>query len=244
MFRFVAQCGRRAYHSTSHPASNIIINKQSPQGILFTKALEHVPKYGFSKMAINAAVADLGYSDSIQSAVSATSNHSQEFLLVLFWLKFQRQNLYDHVLNPKSKFHSIGDEYERGAYLLKERLLYNEPVIGHLTEVLSRLVLPYNWQLSLEELHNLSDDIAFYAGDESNDSAWYAKRFLLSTIYVKSELFMILDTSANFERTKQFVDESVASMKTLGYSYSSVEQWAVFNAISTVNLIKSQLTRG
>lgn len=222
----------------------MIINTKSPQGILFSEALKHVPKYGFTKKAINAAVADLGYSDSIQSAVSATSKHSQEFLLVLFWLKYQRQNLYDHVLNEESKFHSIGDEYQRGAYLVKERLLYNEPVIEHLSEALSRLVLPYNWQLSLEELHNLSDDIAFYAGDESNDSAWYAKRFLLSTIYVKSELFMILDSSLNFERTKQFVDESVASMKTLGYSYNSVEQWAVFNAISTVNLIKSQLTRG
>lgn len=244
MFRLISRCSRRAYHSTSHPASNIIVNKRTPQGVLFSKALDYVPKYGFSKNSINAAVADLGYSDSIQSAVSALSQHSPEYGLVLFWLQSQRQKLYDHALNENADFHNIGDEYSRAAYLIKERLGYNEPIIDHLSEALSRLILPYNWQLSLEELHNLSDDIAFYAGDESNDSAWYAKRFLLSTIYVKSELFMLQDSSAGFERTHAYVDESVAAMKTMGYSYSSVEQWAMFNAISIVNLIKSQLTRG
>lgn len=244
MFIYLARCGRRAYHSTSHPSSNIIVNKNSPQGLLFSKAVERIPALGFTKDAINAAVADLGYLDSIQSAVSATSPHSQAYLLVLFWLKYQRQNLYDHVLQKDTKFHTISDEYARVSYLLQQRLQYNEPVINHLTDALSHLVLPYNWKLSLEELHNLSDDIAFYAGDESNDSAWYAKRFLLSTIFIKSELFMLLDSSPNFERTKQFVDESVASMKTLGYAYSSVEQWTAFNAISLINLIKSQLTRG
>lgn len=244
MFRYFTRSMVRTYHSTSHTASNLIINKGSPEGILFTKALDHVPTFGFTKKAINAAVADVGYLDSIQSAVLASSRHSPELLLILFWLKFQRQKLHDQISQSSSAFHNLNDEYGRAAWLLKERLTYNEPIIPHLSDALARLVIPYNWQLAMDELHNLSDDIAFYAGDESNDSAWYAKRFLLSTIYVKSELFMLLDSSPQFERTQKFVDESVASMQTLGYSYNSVEQWAVFNAISTVNLIKSQLTRG
>lgn len=244
MFRSFARPLVRTYHSTSHPASNLIINKSSPEGVLFSKALEHVPKFGFTTRAINAAVADGQYLDSIQSAVLATSRHSPEYLLILFWLKFQRQRLYDDISKPDSEFHTLSDEYGRAAWLLKQRLRYNEPVMQHLSDALARLVIPYNWQLSLEELHNLSDDVAFYAGDNSNDSAWYAKRFLLSTIYVRSELFMLLDASPQFERTQKFVNESIASMKTLGYSYTSVEQWAVFNAISTLNLIKSQLTRG
>ena len=48
---------------------------------------------------------------------------------------------------------------------------------------------------SLDELHNLSDDIAFYAGDTSNDFAWYSKRLGFSSIYVSSEVFMLQDTS-------------------------------------------------
>lgn len=98
--------------------------------------------------------------------------------------------------------------------------------------------------LSLEELHNLSDDVAFYAGDMSNDLAWYAKRLLFSSIYVKSELYMLQDSSADFQKTKEFVESSVKSVETMGNSYNAVEEWSMFNAISLVNLIKSQVARG
>ncbi|KAF7999097.1 hypothetical protein HF325_006629 [Metschnikowia pulcherrima] len=167
-----------------------------------------------------------------------------EQLLVLFWLKLQRQELYDHVLDTKLPFHQIRNEYDRAAYLLNKRLSFNEPVIEQLSGALAQLVLPYNVALSLEELHNLSDDVAFYAGDMSNDTAWYAKRLLLSSIYVKAELFQLQDNTERFSRTKEFVESKVASVKNMGYAYSSVEQWAIFNAILLVNLIKSQLARG
>ncbi|GEQ68114.1 hypothetical protein JCM33374_g1781 [Metschnikowia sp. JCM 33374] len=234
----------RTYHSTSHPASNIIINAKSPEAVLFSKAIEHVPKFGFSKKAIDTAVRDLEYSDSIQSAITASTGHTSEYSLVLFWLKSQRQKLYDHVLDVQSPFHKISDEYDRAAYLLNKRLSFNKPVIGQLTGALSQLVMPYNVVSSLEELHNLSDDVAFYAGDMSNDSAWYAKRLLLSSIYVKSELFSLQDTSKDFADSIEYVNQSVSSVKSMGYAYTSIEQWAVFNAISSVNLIKSQLARG
>ncbi|OBA16949.1 COQ9-domain-containing protein [Metschnikowia bicuspidata var. bicuspidata NRRL YB-4993] len=234
----------RAYHSISHPASNVIVHSKSPEAVLFSKAIEHVPRHGFSKTAIDAAVADLQFLDLIQSAISASLGRSMEFLFVLFWLKMQRQKLQDHVLDAGLPFHQIGDEYDRAAYLLNKRLLYNRPVIGQLLGALAQLVVPYNVALSLEELHNLSDDVAFYAGDMSNDTAWYAKRMLLSSIYVKSELFLLQDNSRDFERTRRFVDSSVASVRSMGSAYTSVEQWAVFNAISLVNLIKSQLARG
>lgn len=234
----------RAYHSTHHTASNVIVNAKTPEAILLSKAIEHVPTLGFSRASIDAAVQDLGYLDSIQSVVTASSTHSPEYSLVLFWLKSQRQKLYDEVLNPKLDFHAVKDEYDRVLYLINKRLLYNEPIIGLLSEALAQLVVPYNWGTSLEELHNLSDDVAFYAGDMSNDSAWYAKRLLFSSIYVKSELYMLQDSSDNFERTRQYVDSSVASVKAAGASYNAVEQWTFFNAISLVNLIKSQLARG
>lgn len=234
----------RAYHLISHPASNRIVHINSPEAVLFTKAIEHVPKYGFTKKAVDSAVRDLKYLDSIQSAITALLGHSMEQLLVLFWLKLQRQELYDHVLDTKLPFHQIRNEYDRAAYLLNKRLSFNEPIIKQLSGALAQLVLPYNVALSLEELHNLSDDVAFYAGDMSNDTAWYAKRLLLSSIYVKAELFQLQDNTNGFSRTKEFVESKVASVKNMGYAYSSVEQWAIFNAILLVNLIKSQLARG
>lgn len=234
----------RAYHSTHHTASNVIVNTKSPGAILLTKAIDHVPTLGFTKASIDAAVNDLGYLDSIQSVVTASSNHSLEFSLVLFWLKLQRQKLYNEVTDPNLTFHSVKDEYDRVLYLINKRLLYNEPVMGLLSQALAQLAAPYNVGASLEELHNLSDDVAFYAGDMSNDSAWYAKRLLFSSIYVKSELYMLQDSSENYERTRLLVESSVANVKAAGASYDAVEQWTFFNAISLVNLIKSQLARG
>lgn len=247
MLRFARQLCRplaRAYHSTSHTASNIIVDATTPEAILLTKAIEHIPRLGFTKASIDAAVKDLGYLDSIQSLVTASSPHSAEFSLVLFWLKLQRQKLYNEVLDPNLAFHTVKDEYERVLYLLNKRLLYNKPIVGLLGLALSQLVMPYNLGSSMEELHNLSDDVAFYAGDNSNDSAWYAKRLLFSSVYVKSELYMLQDTSEDFERTRKFVESSVSSIKAAGASYNAVEQWTLFNAILMVNLIKSQLARG
>lgn len=243
MFRHSLRLAR-AYHSVSHPASNVIVNMKSPESILLAKAIEKVPTFGFTKAAVNAAVKDLEYLDSIQTALSVSSTHSPEFLLVLFWLKLQRQRLHDHVMDRSLKFHDIKNEYDRAAYLINTRLTYNEPVVGQLSQALGQLIAPYNIGSSLEELHNLSDDVAWYAGDESNDSAWYAKRLLLSSVYVKSELYMLQDSSENFTRTKEFVKSSVASVAAMGSSYNAVEQWTAFNAISMVNLIRSQLTRG
>lgn len=240
--RFARFAPAMGYHSTLHP--NILINTKAPELILLSKALDYLPKYGFHKQCVDDAVRDLGYADSLQSVIAANPlNELAELQLTLFWLKHQRQKLKDHVMDPELEFHKIPDEYDRAAYLLKKRLSYNEPVVGQLALGLSQLVLPYNWSASLAELHALSDDIAFYAGDMSNDLAWYAKRLLLSSIYVKLELYMLLDR-APFDSTNSFVDRNVHAVRVMGDSYNAVEQWSFFNAVSLLNLIRSQLARG
>lgn len=241
MFRLILRSSR-SYHSVSH--ANTIVNPKLPETLLLGQALKHVPELGFSQRSISAAVADLNMLDSLQLVLSASSSHSPEFLLVLFWLKNLRQRLWDHVCDKELPFHNVANEYDRAAYLLKMRLSYNQPIAHRMKEALAQLVAPYNWAAALGELHNLSDDVAFYAGDDSHDLAWYAKRLALSSIYVKSELFMLQDRSENYTRTEAFVDSSVASLKAAGAGYNAVEQWTAFTAISTVNLIRSQLARG
>lgn len=234
----------RLYHSVSHPASNAIIRAKLPETALLTKAVSLIPQYGFTQRSIDAAVKEMGLSDAIQTVLtSSPKNYSPEAALTLFWLKYQRQKLHDMVMDPEAEFHKIRDEYDRAAYLLKTRLDFNKPVALHLKQALGQLVLPYNWPGSLEELHNLSDDIAFYAGDSSNDSAWYTKRLSFSTVYVKSELFMLQDSSPDFARTHRYVEDSIRNMKQAGDAYNAVEQWSVFNAISLWNLIRSQAAR-
>lgn len=237
--------GVRKYHSGDQPASNLIIDASRIENKLLTKSLEYIPKYGFSDKCITDAIKELNYSDSIQSVLNASQgSSSSELQLMIHWLKTQRQNLIHDISDENSDFHKISDEYDRATYLINKRLLYNAPIINQLQQGISHLILPFNMPLALEELGNLGDDIAFYAGDNSHDFAWYAKRFSVSTVYVSSELYMLQDKSPNFENTKKFVTERVKKIDQLGETYDTFEKWAFFNSIAAFNLIKSQLARG
>lgn len=237
----------RSYHAVFHPTSNSIIDSKAPEAIILTKALDNIPKHGFHMNSITQAVRDMKYSDSLVSAITSNpSGNTPEFQIMLHWLKSKRQELEQYILNPETSadFHNTKDEYQRVAHLIKKRLLYNSPIIKQLPQGLGNLVLPYNMAQGLTELYDLVDDITYYSGDLSNDFAWYSKRASFASVYVASELFMLQDTSEGFKQTKEFVDNKVANVKNLGSAYEDVEQWSIFNAISLVNLIKSQLARG
>lgn len=235
----------RFYHSIDHPSSNNILDAKSLESRIFERALLYVPKYGFDELCIGQAVKDLNYPESLESYLSIAGNgKSYEFQLMLGWLKAKREELRLEVLNPHSEFHNVSNEYERVSFLIKKRLEYNRPIINKLGAGISQLLLPYNMNESMEELQNLSDDIAFYSGDISNDFAWYSKRFSFGTVYISSELYMLQDTSKNFKNTDTFVDEKISAVRSLGKAYNDTEEWGLFNAISLINLIKSQALRG
>lgn len=235
----------RSYHSISHPTSNNIINSQTIESKIFNKSLEYIPEHGFNSICITNAIRDLQYPDSLTSLLTSSNKGTLGFQLILYYLKFQRSKLInEEILNPDSSFHKIPNEYQRVSYLLNKRLQSNAPYIKKLDSGLAQLIIPYNLSQSLEELHNLSDDISYYSGDVSNDFAWYSKRFGISSIYVTSELYMLNDTSENFAKTNEFVNNKVEEFEKLGDSYNNVEQWTLFNGMSLINLIKSQLLRG
>ncbi|CAI5756265.1 unnamed protein product [Candida verbasci] len=232
---------KRLYHSSSHIGSNTIINNNLIESKIFNNAIKLIPKYGFSKNCINESIKNLKYSDSLQSIISWQSDKSYEFQLMLYFLKQKRQELENFTKNTKVEG---VDEYEKLSKLIKYRLSLNSPIINELSQGMSQLILPYNLNESIDELYNLSDDLAFYSGDKSHSFDWYAKRFTIGSIYVKSELFMLNDTSENFENTQEFVDKKIDEFKMLSDTYNNIEQWAIFNGISLINLIKSQLIRG
>jgi ubiquinone biosynthesis protein COQ9 len=68
-------------------------------------------------------------------------------------------------------------------------------------KALAIMSLPQNVGSALTELHKLSDEIWYLAGDRSVDFSWYTKRATLSTVYASTELFMTTDKSENFKDT-------------------------------------------
>ncbi|ANZ76284.1 BA75_03949T0 [Komagataella pastoris] len=230
---------KRLYHSVH---SRPLLDLAKPETRILSHALnKFVPKHGFSDSSIQNALLDLGYSNNGLVSVFKMTGHSDPVMsLINHHLLSQRQNLtfeLDHLSSLKS-------ETSKLKHLVTKRLLGNAPIIDHLHEALSYMILPSNMVASMAELHNLSDDISFYAGDRSNDFAWYSKRLALSSVYVQGELCMLKDTSEGFAHTIDFVTKRLDEIDSLGYAYNSVEEWGGFTLMSTVNLIKSQLVRG
>lgn len=230
--------GIRLYHSIYH-VNPAIVDLSKPENLLLEKAYtQYVPKHGFSNKSIELASSDMGLNSNTPNALFnfTTDSRNINMELILFHLKKSRQELQHLSLE--------GSEFDKLRILLHKRLQLNTPIARHLPAMLGTMILPSNVLQSLKELHNLSDDISYYAGDRSIDFAWYSKRMSISQLFVLSELFMVNDTSAGYQDTYKFVDNKLKEILTAGYIYNSVEEWTFFNAVSLVNIIKSQLARG
>lgn len=91
----------------------------------------------------------------------------------------------------------------------------------------------------MNELHNLSDEIWFLAGDTTVDFSWYTKRALLATVYASSELFMTKDTSNDFAATEEFLDRRLKDVQVLGGTVGGLSQYVGFWAGNSVSLARS-----
>jgi ubiquinone biosynthesis protein COQ9 len=96
-----------------------------------------------------------------------------------------------------------------------------------------------NIPASLRELHALSDEIWYLAGDTSVDTSWYTKRASLGAVYASSELFMTTDTSRAFAATEEFVDRRLDEVQKVGGTLGGVGQFVGFWAGNSLNLARS-----
>jgi ubiquinone biosynthesis protein COQ9 len=96
-----------------------------------------------------------------------------------------------------------------------------------------------NIPASLQELHSLSDEIWYLAGDTSVDTTWYTKRVSLAALYASSELFMTTDTSNNYAATEEFVDRRLEDVQKAGSTITGLGQFVGFWAGSTLHLARS-----
>lgn len=236
----------RNYQSFYH-LNDPILDLSTTENQLLNRAYSHVPELGFTTKAIEKASKEMGLNSNSSNALFNFTSDSKNFQmeLVLFHLKKCRNDL-DLIRKSESfkeKFQGKS-ETDKLRFLLNSRLSMNLPIINHLPNALGLMILPNNFKTSLTELHNLSDDITFYSGDRSVDFKWYSKRFSISTLYIQSELFMLNDKSEGCNDTIKFVDERLNEVEKAGYIYNSVEEWLFFNAVSIVNIVKSQLARG
>lgn len=239
----------RSYHSVDYaqPHEAITGHYTELQAVVLEHALTAptgVAATGFSEQALASALTALGLSPQMLLTFGSLGDYSVLVPSALMVYHMRRNR--DRLVNVHARaMHELGlqGEYPRIKHLLTERLRDNLPVRQHLTKGLSTLFSSVDAvQVATEELQSLADDVAHYAGDAANDFAWYTKRAAIAKVYVALEMMMAQEPL--FERVQEFVEEQVDLVATAGYAYNSVEEWVGVNAMWTVALARSQLSRG
>lgn len=242
----IAQQQKSKYHSYDHPPAPSPFTPTATT--ILSASIPHLPLHGFTPNTLSLGCTSAGY-------IPASTNlfPSGAFALVHYHLYTQRIALAKS-LEPPPHPSQHADSAEgpgkdtRGVTatvkaLTWTRLLGNKDVIHRYQEALALMSLPSNISTSLRELHLLSDEIFFLAGDKSVDTSWYTKRASLSTIYAATEVFMTQDKSPDFRDTKEFMERRFEGVKSLGMKMGSVGQWVGFTARAGVNVLRSKGAR-
>ncbi|KAL5354131.1 Ubiquinone biosynthesis protein coq9, mitochondrial [Pseudogymnoascus australis] len=231
----------RTYHSHNHPPPPGPFNAIETH--ILSSSLPHIPHHGFTPTSLHLGAQDAGYLDA-----STNLFPSGAFSLVRYHLYTQRQALASRsdILNPavdassKTKPPGVGAKVKA---LTWARLQANADVVHKLPEALALMSLFGNIRPSLHELHLLSDEIWYLAGDVSVDSSWYTKRASLGAVYAASEVFMSTDTSEGFRETREFLERRFEDSRVVGEGVGSVGEWVGFQAGAVVNLLRSKGVR-
>lgn len=206
---------------------NMSARYSAKQAVILGSALKNVASQGFDKALIS-AVRSEGYSD-------ATLAVLKPFDVIMFHLEASRLKLAaNQSQTPKS--------YKQMGSLVQSRLQENAVLGNKLGDALKIMTIPSHLSTSLNELHLLSDEVAYLGGDRSTGADWYSTRTAISAAYTASELFMSKDVSSNYSATMEFVRHRFAELDRLAYYGQSTSEWLSFNAISAVNVFRS-LTR-
>ncbi|OXV11903.1 hypothetical protein Egran_00333 [Elaphomyces granulatus] len=240
---------RRPYHSHFQSVFPTTHEYTHSQTAILSAALEHVPEHGFTLEALTLGARDAGFLD-----VSVQLFSRREFDLVLFWLASRRgllkgkveeeeEGLFDNVIDEDTRARGNNTSRlsvdEKVKVLVMERLRMNEKIVHRWQDALALMSFPTNVPLSLSELHTLSSDILYLAGDTSVDASWYTKRLSLSTIYASAEFFMTQDASPDFTATEAFVDRRIEDNKAISEKIKNVKQCLRVMAGTAVGLGRS-----
>ncbi|KAH6828548.1 ubiquinone biosynthesis COQ9-like protein [Perilla frutescens var. hirtella] len=184
--------------ATARPKSNW----QEEQARVLQASLRHVIKLGWTDAAMIAGAREVGVSPSVVGSFPR-----KEAALVEFFMDDCLQKLID-IIDTKEDLKNFIPSH-RVSKLIRIRLEMQAPYISKWPQALSIQARPLNISTSFKQRALLVDEIWHAAGDEATDVDWYVKRTVLGGIYSTTELYMLTDTSQDFQETWNFLDERV-----------------------------------
>eukprot|EP01137_Pigoraptor_chileana_P000232 Opistho-2@36063 len=164
---------------------------------LLDTALDNVPHYGWTTDAITEAAVQLGL-----PRISHGILYRGPIDLVDHFVESANARLVAHVTQ-----HGLtsADLHGRLGEAMRLRLSMQIPYARQWPQAMALMVHPLHFAHSSKHLMRLVDDIWFHAGDRATDFSWYTKRTALAAIYNATELFMVQDTSPDYQATWTFL---------------------------------------
>jgi rpsU-divergently transcribed protein len=195
--------------TNSSSNSNDENNSIPVKDMILDAALRHVNDLGWTNTAIAAGAVELGFSP----ASNGLFQRGPVELVEYFMVKGNREMI--ETMKASYPVEEIGVT-ETIKTAIKLRLLYIQPYMTTWSQAMALGALPQNVTSTLKNICDMSDDIWYIAGDESTDINWYTKRSLISGVYVSTELFMLSDTSKDYEATWDFLERRLEDVMNAG----------------------------
>lgn len=172
---------------------------------ILEKALDFVPKHGWSVESISAGAEAAGYPGVTHGLFP---NGGAD--LVHYFNVRCNDNLVKKMKSwPKEELKEpkVPTKFIENAIMT--RLLMIEPYKDSWPKAMAIQALPNNVPNCLATLLSLVDDICYHSGDRSVDFNWYIRRVGLAGIYKATELFYLTDKSQDNSATKNFVSSRI-----------------------------------
>eukprot|EP01135_Chromosphaera_perkinsii_P000903 Nk52_evm1s153 gene=Nk52_evmTU1s153 len=177
-------------------------------------ALAHVPSLGWTHEAIAKGCEDVGYTGSAHGLFERGGVELAEF-----FVRQSNEKLLEGFATVDLSTLKV-PEIIREAVVMRLRM--NIPYIGRWPEAMALMAGPNAIGNAFVNLGTFVDEVWYLAGDRSTDLNWYSKRALLIGVYTTTELFMLQDSSPDYEDTWAFLDrklENVAWLTMIKQTY-------------------------
>lgn len=171
---------------------------------IMNAALGFVVTHGWSKQAIAKGAESVNY-PSVANGLFPRGGIE----LVQFFYRMCNENLVEHLKHETAGTEKVIDPVLFARKAIEFRLRMLIPYLKHWPQALGLMTLPPNVPTSLANVLTLVDDICYYAGDRSVDFNWYTRRVGLASIYKATELYMLQDSSTDFEKTWKFLERRI-----------------------------------
>lgn len=174
-------------------------------------SLPFVIELGWSKNALSAGAESIGY-PGIAHGIFADGGAD----LVNYFQKSSNNKLLNY-LKQQQEVQNLKPVRSRVIIeeSVRERLKMIIPYLPRWPQALAIMSLPQNVSKSLATLLTMVDDMCYYAGDQSVDFNWYARRITLAGVYKATEMYLIQDNIENYENTWKFLNNRINELTQL-----------------------------